>query len=221
MRWGRHDAWIAAAYLATLLIWPFYDQMGRFLFPILPVLVLYAFWTLGRAMRAFGRRVDLVHGLLAVLLLSLTLPALAFLAQRAGVPERYAQVVDWYSTPDLSAARARARRHLDLFDDMQEIGRLTRPGDRVMWFAPSYIALLADRHGLATPDPSLPPSDYRRAVRESGADYVFLSRYHPRDTIRTRAWQAGTAALLPESKAVHVRSGDGGAATSILLKMRE
>ena len=65
-----------------------------------------------------------------------------------------------------------------------------------------------------------PAAAYRQAVRESGADYVYLSLYHPRDTIRTTAWRAGTGALMTHAKAVHVRAKDGGGAvTSVLLKM--
>jgi hypothetical protein len=216
---GKPDGWMTAAYLATLLAWPFYDQMGRFLFPILPVLMLYAFWATAGALRLLARPAGLGHGLVAILVLSLTVPALAFMVQRAQAPGRYADIIDWYSTPDLAEARARAQRHLDLFDDMAEIARLTRPEDRVMWVAPSYIALLAGRRGMAAPDAALAPAAYREAVRESGADYVFLSLYHPRDTIRTQAWQAGTGALTSHATIVRVRTKDGdGMATSILLK---
>src|SRR5260221_2105312 len=56
LRRGRADGWMAAAYVATLMAWPFYDQMERFLFPILPVLILYAFLAAGEAMRAVSRR---------------------------------------------------------------------------------------------------------------------------------------------------------------------
>src|SRR6185436_15195978 len=106
----------------------------------------------------------------------------------------------------LTEARSRAQVHLDLFADMEEIKRLTAAGDRVMWVTPSYLALLADRRGVAAPRGELAPAAYRQAVRESGADYVFLSRYHPRDTIRTGAWQAGTGALAGNAKVVHLRT---------------
>lgn len=216
---GKPDGWMTSAYLATLLAWPFYDQMGRFLFPILPVLMLYAFWAAAGALRVLQRPAILGHGLIAILALSLTVPALAFIVQRAQAPGRYGEIIDWYSTPDLSEARARAQRHLDLFADMEEIARLTLPEDRVMWVAPSYIALLAGRRGLAAPDPALAPPAYREAVRNSGADFVFLSLYHPRDTIRTQAWQSGTSALASHATVVRVRAEDGGGvATSILLK---
>jgi len=216
---GKADAWLMAAYLATFLAWPFYDQMGRFLFPALPVLVLYAFWAIVRATRFLRRPPVLGYGLLAVLVLSLSAPALAFMVQRAQVA-RYAGIIDWYRTPDLAQARARAQTHLDLFADMEQIGRLTRAEDRVMWVAPAYLALLAGRSGVAAPDPALAPAAYRQAVRDSGAGYVFLSLYHPRDTIRTAAWQAGTSALIGHAKVVHTRTRDGGSVmTSILLKI--
>ena len=219
---GKADGWMMAGYFATFLIWPYYDQMGRFLFPAVPVLVLYAFSAVERATRILGRAPVLGHGLLAVLLLSLSIPALAFMYQRAQAGGPNAGIVDWYRTPDLAQARARARLHLDLFADMEEIRNFTRPEDRVMWVAPSYLALLADRRGIAAPDPALSPEAYRQAVRKSGADYVFLSLYHPRDTIRATAWRSGTRALTGHAKAVHVRAKDGGGAvTSILFKIEK
>jgi hypothetical protein len=220
LRAGKADAWMMAGYLATFLLWPFYDQMGRFLFPALPVLLLYAFWTMDRALRVAGRQPLLGHALLLVVVISLAAPALAFMHQRSQVPGRHAEIVDWYRTPDLAQARARAQVHLDLMADMGEIANLTRPEDRVMWVAPAYLALLADRRGVPAPDSGLGPEAYRQAVRESGADYVFLSRYHPRDTLRTVAWQSGTLALAGQAKPVHVRTQDGGSVvTSMLLKV--
>jgi hypothetical protein len=220
LRAGKADGWMMAGYLATFLLWPFYDQMGRFLFPVLPVLLLYAFWATDQALRFIGRPLALGHVLIALLVLSLAAPALAFMHQRSQMPGRHAEIIDWYRTPDLAQARARAQLHLDLFADMKEIEARTRAEDRVMWFAPSYIALLADRRGAAAPDPALPTAAYREAVRASGADYVFLSRYHPRDTLRTVAWQAGTRAVMEIAKPVYARAADGGGAvTSMLLKI--
>lgn len=89
-----------------------------------------------------------------------------------------------------------------------------------MWVAPSYVALLADRRAIEAPLPSLGPAAYREAVRRSGADYVFLSRYHPRDTIHDTAWQSGLRALADEAKAVHTRTQDQGTVvTSILFRI--
>ena len=217
---GRADGWMTAAYLATLLAWPFHEQMERFLFPVLPVLVLYAFLAAGEAMRALSRKPALAHALLVGLLLTLALPAMAFIYQRSQAAGRAVQITDWYRTPDLDRARRRSQIHLDLFDDMQAIRTLTRPDERVMWVAPSYIALLADRRAVAAPRARLGPEAYREAVRQSGVDYVFLSQYHPRDTIRDAAWQSGLRALAAEAKAMHTRTrDDGSVVTSILLRV--
>ncbi len=220
VRDGKPDGWMIAGYLALLLAWPFYDQMGRFLFPVLPVLLLYAFLAAATAARALGRPRGLGAGALALLLLSLTVPAMAFIQQRSAAAGQFREIVDWYRTPGLDQARARAQVQLDLFADMEEIRKLTAPGDRIMWFAPSYVALLADRRGVAAPEPELAPPAYRDAVWASRADYVFLSAHHPRDTMREVAWQAGTRAMTGHAKTVHVRAQPaGGAVTSLLLKI--
>lgn len=218
LRAGKPDAWIAAAYLGMYLAWPFYDQMGRFLFPLLPMLVLYAFLAAGRALEAARRRAAIGHALLGALLLSLALPALAFIYQRARAPEPFAAITDWYRTPDLAAARARAQVQLDLFADMDAIRALTRPEDRVMWAVPGYVALLADRHGIKAPDARLGADAYLAAVRRSGADYVFLSRFNPRDTLSAAAWEAGMRALVYGAKPVHASGRPDGTATSVLLR---
>jgi hypothetical protein len=215
---GKPDAWMTTAYLATFLIWPFYDQMTRFLFPILPVLVLYAFWAGHAALRALGRPPALAHGLLVLLLISLAVPALGFIYQRSKAEGRHVEMTDWYRTPDLNEARMRAGTHLDLLADMESIRALTQPGDRIMWVVPSYIALLADRRGVPAPAPELAPADYRKAVLGSGPDFVFLSVYHPRDTIRDTAWRAGRAALDEDAQIVHVRRRADGSPGSLLLR---
>ncbi|MEW6689367.1 MAG: hypothetical protein AB1452_09800, partial [Pseudomonadota bacterium] len=218
LRAGKPDAWIAAAYLGMYLAWPFYDQMERFLFPLLPVLVLYAFAAAGKALAAAGREAALGYALLAALLLSLALPALAFIYQRARAPQEFAAVTDWYRTPDLAAARARAQVQLDLLADMDVIRTTTRAEDRVMWVAPSYLALLAGRRGVAAPSAHLAPEAYRQAVRASGADYVFLSKFHPRDTLSDEAWRVGVGALADRLAVVHARARPDGVVTAVLLQ---
>ena len=217
---GKLDAWMTAAYLLTFLLWPFYDQMTRFLFPVLPVLVLYGFWAIGAALRRSGRPAIAASVVLTLVFASLSMPALAFIHQRARSPEPHAQMTDWYRTPDLDKARARAQVHLDLLADMQAIERLTRKHDRVMWVAPSYIALLANRRGVPAPEAGLSLDRYRAAVGEKSPDYVFLSLYHPRDTLSDRAWQVGVAAVAKSGTVVHLNTRPDGMVSSLLVKLR-
>jgi hypothetical protein len=90
-----------------------------------------------------------------------------------------------------------------------------------MWVAPSYIALLADRRGVPAPQADLPPADYRRTVYNANPDYLYLSTYHPRDTVRDVAWRTGMEAMAGHAEAIHSRKpGDGGAIGSTLLKIK-
>lgn len=217
---GKADAWMVAAYLATFLLWPFYDQMTRFLFPLLPILVLYAFWACAEGARRLRKSAAAAYAVLVLLLLSLSVPSLAFIHQRSRAPERYVQMTDWYRTADLDEARSRSQIHLDLEADMDTIRRLTRPEDRIMWVVPSYLALLADRRGVSAPSERLAPAEYRRSVLDSQADYVFLSAFHPRDTIHDTAWRAGLEALRGHAQTVQSRiRGADGTVSSLLLKM--
>ena len=208
---GKADAWMVTAYLVLYLLWPFYDQMTRFLFPVIPVLVLYAFC----AVTQIARRIDrsaAAGALLALGIATLAAPGLAFIHQRFQTAEPHAGIVDWYRTPDLAAARARAEVHIGLAADMQAIRRLTAPGERVMWVAPSYIALLADRPSMPAPPASAGPVQYRAQVEAARPDYALLTTFHPRDTIRDDAWHVGTQAMRGWGKPVHARAG------SVLLK---
>ena len=214
---GKSDGWMMAAYLATYLLWPYYDQMTRFLFPALPVLILYAFWTVTAGLRALGRPAAVGQGLLALLLISLAVPALAFIQQRASAGGRYAAMTDWYRTPDLAEARARVGVHLDLFADMEVIKSLTRPEHRVMWVVPSYVALLAERRGIRSPAAGLSSEAYRRAVLQTAPDYVFLSAYHPRNTTDDAVWRTGMQALGDYGEIVHARKRAGNAVVSSVL----
>lgn len=210
---GRADAWMLAAYLVLYLLWPFYDQMTRFLFPAIPVLVLYAFCALLVLAKRIDRRAA-AGAVLALTIVTLAAPGLAFIYQRFQVREPHARIVDWYRTPDLAAARARAQVHLGLAADMQEIRALTAPGARVMWVAPAYIALLADRHAMPAPPASLGPQRYHAAVDAARPDYVLLTTFHPRDTIRDDAWRVGAQALQEWGEPVRSR------ADAVLLRRR-
>lgn len=211
---GRPDAWMVAAYLATFLAWPFYDQMTRFIMPVVPVLVVYAFYTVG----LLKNRRGFAFGILAVLVASLSLPGLAFIYNRSKAEGPHAAMTDWYRRPGLDDARARAQVHLDLLDDMEEIRKRTKPEERVMWVAPAYVALLADRRGVPAPPAGLAPDAWRRAAREARPDAIFISRYHPRDTIRDTAWRSATAALTGPVEVLHERTRDG-QVSSVLVRV--
>jgi hypothetical protein len=218
MRAGKADAWLVAAYLGTFLVYPFYDQMTRFLYPAVPVLLVYAFCAAQALLQALGRPTAVGHALVLLMVASLVAPALAFIAQRAAAQGPETAIIDWYRTPDLAQARSRSRVHLGLEEDMRAIATRVPPGERVMWVVPAYVALLADRRGVPAPPPS-PTPEYRRSIEAARPDYLFLSRYHPRDTVRESAWRVGREATDGLGELVYVRRRDDGEAAAILLRL--
>jgi hypothetical protein len=182
------------------------------------VFVLYAFLAAGRGLAAARRPALLGHALAAILVVSQTLPALGFVYQRASTGNPAAAIVDWYRTADVKAARARSQVHLDLLADMEEIRKLTPPGASVMWVAPGYVALLAGRRAVKAPDAGLGTGAYLEAVRALRVDYVFVSIYHPRDTLSDAAWRAGVRAFAHRAEVLHARTQPDGKVTAMLLK---
>ncbi len=220
LRYRKADAWMVGAYMGVYFLWPFYDQMTRFLFPVVPALVVYAFVPVIR-IAVEWRRPLLPAMVVSLTITSLALPALGFIQQRARSELPHARIIDWYRTPDLAAARSRAQVQLDLLADIGAIRAATGTDSRVMWVAPAYIAVLAGRASVPAPSSRLAADEYRRAVAASGADFIYLSSYHPRDTIREDAWRAGTAALAGLGSVVWQReraSADGLA--SMLIRLR-
>lgn len=217
---GKADAWMTAAYLGTFLLWPFPGQMTRFLFPAVPILLLYAFHALSEAMRMARRPAFIGVSVLVVTIVSLTAPALGFMQgrARAGAEGGYGEMTEWYRTPDLDQARARAEIHLGLLADMDAIRHRTGPQDRIMWVAPAYVALLAGRHGHPAPPAKLSAAEYRREVLAARADYVFLSVYHPRETTSDAAWKTGTAALFGNAEIAYARKRRDGSLGAVLLR---
>ncbi|HEY6822587.1 MAG TPA: hypothetical protein VI321_11265 [Burkholderiales bacterium] len=219
LRDGKADGWMMGAYLATFLAWPFDEQMGRFLFPALPVLLLYAFLGAGKCAATLRRPPAAGHALIGLLIAAIALPPLAFIYKRWQTKAPEAVIIDWYRTPDLDLARRRAQTHLELLADMEAIEQRTEPAAKVAWVAPAYIALLADRFAVRSPPAGLAPAEYRAALVASGAQYVFVSAFHPRDTVSEAAWLTGVAALYGHAPLVSLRTeSHGNRVTSMLFK---
>jgi hypothetical protein len=222
LRQGRPDAVMIAAYLCVFLVWPFPGQMSRFLFPALPVLLLYSFIAAGALLRLVRQPERFAQGVMALLVLSLSLPALLFVRERArlGAESRYADMVEWYREPNLIEAHARAQVHVELLDDMDTIRASTAPGESVMWVTPAYIALLAGRRGIPAPPTRLPAPEYRQEVLRANPDLVFVSTFHPRNTVGNAAWKIGTQALAGTARVAHLRLRDGDP-VSVLFRLRD
>jgi len=173
------DAWYVTAYLCVLALWPYPGQMLRFLFPVMPLLMLQGAWLIVELARNCPRAA--IAGLLApALVLSVALPAHAFLLGRAELARAGGMnpVYEWLRKPGAEEAR----RELGLQNAMMaDLGglRSTLPADAVVaFYEPSYVALLAGKRAVPLPFPV--DEAAWQSARDAGATHVLLTRIHPR-----------------------------------------
>lgn len=182
----RIDAWYVLLYLTLIAMWPTALQMQRFIFAIMPFLLLHmvdgASWLASRLPAPHTAAVAVLVGTLAVV----TAPALGFFYFRfhADTDARHRYIAEYYRVPELPDAREKAARHRALFDDMEAIARATPPDSVIAWYMPGYIALLAERAAVLMP-PTDTPAAFFDYLERHHVDYIFLSRLHPRETLDT------------------------------------
>jgi hypothetical protein len=222
------DALYVVFFVAILALWPFPGQMFRLAVPAMPLVVAHAFWLWLRIANRFApERAARWSALAALVPLSLCVPAVLFyIGERARLPAqelaagyRIPDIAEFYRIPSRPAAEANALLEISLFADFEQIRHTTPEGARVMWYLPAYVALLAQRDGVALV----------RAADRAGLDaqltarrpdYVFLSSVHPRDTAhRDGNPMDGLSVLRDRGDIVWQRADAAGVTESVLLKI--
>lgn len=223
---GAADGAYCAIYLAILLLWPFPGQMYRLAFPVVPLLMVNAFWALRAALGRLGaRRAERGAMYAAAAPLVLCLPALVFyVAQRARMPDapvdamRKTDIAEFYRIPSGPGAEANAREQIAVMADLRRVGETTPENARVMWYAPDYVTLLAGRRGVPLRRPAT-SAELAAQVRATGAGYLYVADVRPRDSLLREGDPMVAAALAaPLARGVWARRGADGEVRAILLK---
>ena len=184
---NRPDGWYVLLYLGILAIWPYPGQIPRFLYALLPVLIAHGAFGIYAILRGASKAIS-PNWILVPLCLVLVTSALAssFIYFRAGhdigFPDMdFSRNPEYYRKIDIEKAVDAGVLHASLFDDMDRLHRTVPEDSRIMWFTPAYLPLLADRRSVTLPSFE-GRARFLQAVLDSGADYAFLSRFHPRRT---------------------------------------
>ncbi|HEY2628372.1 MAG TPA: hypothetical protein VGI57_04560 [Usitatibacter sp.] len=222
------DALYVLCFVAILALWPFPGQMYRLAIPVMPLVVAHAFWLWTRIATRFApERAARWSSLAALAPLAVCVPAVLFyIGERAHAPAkelavgyRIPDIAEFYRIPSRPAAEANALLEIGLFADFEQIRNTTPDGARVMWYLPSYVALLAQREGVAL----LRPADRAGLVAQLAAskpDYVFLSSVHPRDTAHRDGDPMDALPLLRDrGEVIWQRANAAGVVESVLLKI--
>jgi len=159
LRAGRIDAVYAPVYLGMIVAWMFPEHLRRFLFPLVPVVLFYAYC----AVRALLRRIVPAHAEVAgagaglALFVLVAIPGAALLASALAAPAP-AGLGPWRHTslwlemkdePRLRESAAQLRR--DMIGDMRFLGERSREGDCVYTEFPPVVQLYTKRVAVDPP----------------------------------------------------------------------
>ncbi len=224
---GEPDGLYCLGFLAIVLAWPFPGQMYRLALPVIPLVMANALWAWYRVLaRAQGEAAERRAPWAAILPLALCAPAVLFyIVERARTPQvagttaRIADIAEFYRVPSGPAAASNATAQLAVFADFERIRATTPEGARVMWYAPAYVALLAQRHGVRLERPR-DTAGLAQQVRATRADFIYLAALHPRDSAHRLGHPLDALALArPLARVVWARNGAGGELQAVLLEV--
>lgn len=178
------DALYLAIYLIILVFWPHPGQAVRFIYPVLFLLLLNAFFLVSVLLGNRGNKVKnyTIAFILIMSLLSVA-PAQLYTYHRYAIGKElgYEHYKEFYISPDLQEAKYKSEAQAAIYSDLVNMRSMTDKDDRIMYFITAYVALLADRVGVTL-------GFYRDEAggiilnRDEHADYVYLSQLHPRMT---------------------------------------
>jgi hypothetical protein len=224
---GEADAIYCVIFAGVIVAWPFPGQMFRLAFPIVPLLLANVFWALRLGLeRISPLEAPRRTAVFAALPLVLCLPAsVLYVGDRAltppdpGATQGKADITEFYRIPSGPRAAANAAAQIGIFEDLSRIRASTPADARVMWYVPSYVALLAERTGVPLQRPR-DAADLLAQVRDTGADYIYLAHLHPRDSAARLGNPLDPAVLAePFASIVFRREARGGPLQSVLLKI--
>jgi 4-amino-4-deoxy-L-arabinose transferase-like glycosyltransferase len=188
---NRLDAWYVAISLGVVYAWVFSeDNTRRLLYPLLPLLLLYAGQAVAEGCARLGRRqwIPAAIGVAGLVMALACVPATALLAQKAldrapafpGSEWRMSDITDYYTTLNVQRSRAIAGKHVTVLAGLEAIRRSTPTDARIMWMRPEYVALLGRREGLAWYY-AWDPKRLAQEVRAQRIDYLVVAYLHKTD----------------------------------------
>ncbi len=178
------DAYYTLFYIIFIMLWPYPGQSSRFLYPILPFLIIYFLYSISALTRAYAPdKLYVSNSLSLIICLIIILPTTGFTFHRfqSGVMTGINHVTEYYREPDISKATLNAEIQLKIMNDISNLKSLTQENDVILFFEPSYISALANRPSMKFITP-INDDEYIEKLKESKFDYVFISRIIPKRT---------------------------------------
>ena len=182
---NKTDAWYVLIFICILLVWPHPGQLFRLVFPIMPLLLIYAGYVIKELLelKKENKKKSLILTIFYLTILAATLPSHAFIHARLALAsgKQLVPVYEIFRRASQSVASKELILQNQMLKDFIHLNDTVPADEKLLYFKPSYLAVLSDRTGVTSPSP-IDEASYRSLVHNSGAHYIFLTRLHPRNT---------------------------------------
>ena len=187
LRHGEAEAAYLVVFLLVLLCWGSAGgQMWRLVYPCIPLLLIFMVSGIQRivGLSKNGRASLALHVLLCGIFVVTPMGGGAFVLARYELSSSaevaaYRHVTSYYQTIESHRAEFKARTELTIIEGLKHVGSITEPDAVVAWFSPMYVSLFSNRRSVQL-SVNLGIEEAAAFVKENQVDYIFLSRYHPR-----------------------------------------
>jgi hypothetical protein len=182
-RFKQLDALYVTFYIAILTIWPYPYEMDRFIYPVMPLLLLYILLCVKRMFEQFNPRIVLPATSFCIVLV-LTGPALAHIVDRYKLgQEQYGEnitnVIELYELPDISEAVTTALIWNKDQMFMESLSTYFREDDKVLTIKPHFFTYLsgvyAEMHGSGgDSSPDIGYEDLIAEIKKANFTHILL-----------------------------------------------
>lgn len=182
LRQNRLDAWYTIGCILLLFLWPHPGQMVRLLFPVVPVLLIYASVGIHVFFNQVIHRKLVAVSFYAIICASI-LPAHAFMLGRLEMADEVGMipVYEAFRKPDADIAKREISIQNSMIDSFKSLRKHIDSQEQLMYLAPSYTAVLSDIKSIEVPYPAT-KRGYKRIAEKSNSKYLLLTELHPRKT---------------------------------------
>lgn len=182
---NKYDAWYVLFFILILLVWPYPGQLFRLVFPIMPLLLIYAGYAIRKLLelKKENKKKGLLLASFYLTILAATLPSHAFIHARLALAseKQLVPVYEIFRQSSQYVASKQLALQNQMLKDFTHVKDTVPENEKLLYFKPAYLAVLSDRTGVTAPSPIYETS-YRSLSNSSGARYIFLTRLHPRNT---------------------------------------
>lgn len=166
------DGFFVATYLALILLWPFAHEPQRYLYPILPILIVHGLYIFHRKKEKLKIPVNVI---MLLIILATNIPVLLWATSRYFSPinpeySEYKHSGHWYKY-DYAAAISSVKYTEQLTSDMKNIGSFLEQDDCVYHIKPSILSLYSDKLSFSPPDEKLNQNEFLKELKINNCKY--------------------------------------------------